>query len=69
MYRLSKGLCGWNPALLEMQIVRVESVFLSNLPGLREHCVQGNVMLMSIVLLPQSFIQIILTKHVCKVRP
>ena len=29
------------------------------LPGLREHCVPGNVVMMSIVLLPQSFIQII----------
>ena len=44
-----------------MQSVHVASGCLSAIPGLREHCVQGNVMLMSIILLNQSCIQIL--KH------
>ena len=48
--------CKYN-AFLEMQIVHVESGILATVPGLREHCVQGNVMLMSIFLLLHSFVQ------------
>ena len=33
-------------AFLEVQIVHVESDLLSTLPGLWEHCVQGNVVLL-----------------------
>ena len=43
---------------VERQNVRVESGFLLALQGLWEHCVQGNVVLMSIILLNQYFIQI-----------
>ena len=35
--------------------VNVESGFLSASQGLREHCVQGNVMLMSIIFIKSVF--------------
>ena len=47
---------------VERQNVHVESGFLLALQGLWEHCVQGNVVLMSIILLNQYFIQIFLNR-------
>ena len=54
---------------LEMQNVHVESGFLLALQGLQEHCVQGNVVLMSIILLNQYFIQIFLKNMSVKFTP
>ena len=36
-------------AFLKVQIVHVESDLLSTLPGLWEHCVQGNVVLLFLI--------------------